>query len=46
MKYIVKYYMCGGTLVSKCFNSFSKAIEFSIYKTPLQSVYSIDKVKE
>jgi hypothetical protein len=46
MKYVVKFYMVGGSLVSKYFNSLSEAINFSIYETPFQSVYSIDKVKE
>lgn len=42
--YKVKYYLSGGTLVSKYFDNISDALTFSVYNTPFQSVHSIDKV--
>jgi len=42
--YKVKYYMTGGTLVSKKFNTLREAINFSIYKVDFQQLYGIDLI--
>jgi hypothetical protein len=42
--YKVRYYMTGGTLVSKTFPSFHEATMFAVYEAGFQAVYSIDKV--
>jgi len=44
--YKLKYYLTGGTLVSKYFDTLAEAIEFSVYKTPFQSFYGIDLIKD
>jgi hypothetical protein len=42
--YKVRYYLTGGTLVSKTFNTLSEAITFSVYKVGFGQFYGIDKV--
>ena len=44
--YKVRYYMIGGTLVTKYFASLREATQFAVYKAPFQSVHSMDKVEE
>ena len=44
--YKVKYYLTGGTLVSKKFVTLSEAIIFSVYKVGFQQFYGIYKVEE
>lgn len=43
--YKLKYYLSGGTLVSKYFDTLHETIVFSVYKLHAGSVYSIDKVE-
>lgn len=43
--YKVKYYMTGGTLVSKLFKTLHDAIDFSVYNIISGNLYSIDKVE-
>jgi hypothetical protein len=42
--YKVKYYLTGGTFVSKKFNTLGEAINFSIYKVDFQQLYGIDLI--
>jgi len=44
--YKVKYYMTGGTLVSRKFVTLSEAIIFSVYKVGFQQFYGINLIKE
>jgi hypothetical protein len=44
--YKVKYYLTGGTLVSKVFATLHEATMFAVYKAPFQSVHEIYKVEE
>lgn len=43
--YKVRYYLSGGTLVSKKFETLHDATMFAVFQTPFRSVYSIDKIK-
>lgn len=42
--YRVKYYMTGGTLTSKTFETFHDATMFAITRVLRENVYAIDKV--
>jgi hypothetical protein len=44
--YKVKYYLSGGTLVSKYFPTLHEAIVFTVYKTGFGQVYGIDLIKD
>ena len=43
--YRLKYYTTTGQLLTKYFDTLKEAIDYSIYKTPFQSFYGIDKVE-
>jgi hypothetical protein len=42
--YKVRYYLTGGTLVSKTFPNFHEATMFAVYRAGFQQVYAIDLV--
>jgi len=42
----VRYYMVGGTLVTKCFPNLYEATQFAVYKAPFQSLHSMDRVAD
>jgi len=42
--YKVRYYLTGGTLVSKKFDTLGEAINFSVYKVGFQQLYGIDLI--
>jgi hypothetical protein len=42
----VRYYMVGGTLVTKYFPNLHEATQFAVYKAPLHSVHSMDRVTD
>jgi len=42
--YKVKYYLTGGTLVSKIFPNFHEATMFAVYKAGFQEVYEMDRI--
>jgi hypothetical protein len=42
--YKLKYYLSGGTLVSKYFTTLHQAIVFSVYNVGYGNFYGIDKV--
>lgn len=44
--YKLRYYLTGGTLVSKTFNTFSEAMNFWSTKVPFNGFYSLDKIEE
>jgi hypothetical protein len=41
----VRYYMVGGTLTTKYFPNLYEATQFAVYKAPLNSVHSMDRIK-
>jgi hypothetical protein len=43
--YKLKYYMSGGTLVSKYFKTLHESIVFSVYQVKSGEMYSLDKVE-
>ncbi len=40
----VKYFMTGGTLATKYFDTMHDAVMFCVYQAPPWSVFSLDKV--
>jgi len=42
--YRVKYYMTGGTLASKEFDTLHEATMFAVYEVVSGNVYSMDKI--
>lgn len=44
--YKVRYYLSGGTLVSKTFNSLHDATMHVVYKVGFGQTYSMDLIKE
>jgi len=42
----VRYYMVGGTLVTKYFPNLHEATQLVVYKAPLDSVHSMDRVQD
>jgi len=44
--YKLKYYMSGGTLVSKYFKTLHEAVTFSVYNVGPGNFYGIDKVEQ
>ncbi len=42
--YKVRYYLTGGTLVSKTFETLHDATMFAVFKVAYCNVYAIDKV--
>jgi hypothetical protein len=42
--YIVKYYLSGGTLVSKTFPNLYEATMFAVFKAGFQQVHSMDRI--
>lgn len=42
--YKVKYYITGGTLTSKVFDTLHDATMFAVYELVTGNVYSIDKI--
>lgn len=42
----VRYYMVGGTLVTKYFPNLYEATQFAVYKAPFQSLHSMDRVAD
>ena len=44
--YKVRFYLSGGTLVSKYFNTFSEAMAFSVYQVKTGDVFTVDLIKD
>jgi len=44
--YKLRYYSTTGQLMVKYFETLSEALLYSVYRTPFQSLYGIDKVEQ
>jgi predicted Fe-Mo cluster-binding NifX family protein len=44
--YKVRYYLSGGTLVSRYFKTFSEATLFSVYQVKTGDVFTVDLIKD
>jgi len=42
----VRYYMVGGTLTTRYFSNLHEATQFAVYKAPLNSIHSMNKVQD
>jgi hypothetical protein len=42
--YKIRYYLTGGTLTSKTFNTLHETTMFAVFKITCENVYTIDKI--